>query len=958
MSNQSKNPIPVATEPVDSAGLLEIIDRYVLELQEDYYSVRNIHLDTLLDRDLGLDSISRMELIARIETGLGVWLAESMALDAQTPRELLQAIRRPDAASADHADIPQASLLIAQTTSQIIPDQMKTLNQVLQWHAEHNPDRIHVLFLGEHGHETAYTYQELYRDGLRVAAALIDCGLQPEESVAIMLPVGIGYLQTFCGILLAGAVPVPIYPPARPHQLEDHILRHAKLLTNAHARLLVTFDRATTIARLLATQVKDIRQVVTVEQLLTTTAIVQSATVVADATAFLQYTSGSTGQPKGVVLSHANVLASLRSMGRALQVNADDVFVSWLPLYHDLGLIGAWLGSLYHGLKLVLMSPLTFLAHPQRWLEAITTYRGTLSGGPNFSYDLCVRRVSEEVRERLDLSSWRIAFNGAEPVNVTTLQTFGDRFKCCGFSDKALKPVYGLAEATLGVTLTPVDRGPRWDWIDANQLHSSGRALPQTATAPGAIAQVSCGIPIPGFEVRIADDSGDELADREVGQVQFRGVAATSGYFHNPEASQALFDHDWLRSGDRGYVADSELYITGRDKDLIIRAGRNIYPYDMEAAVGRIDGVRSGCVAVFGCTSKHSGMEGLVVVAETRERDPEARTRIKQAISATGTQLLDLEPSEIVLVPTHTVLKTSSGKIRRSAVRELYQRGNLGRSQRVPWLQIARLTLVSLFAGGKKTLNKLKRVAHVGLVITVTVPIVIVAWLLVNLPISLNSRWYIGNRGSGILLRLAGIHIRVSGVEHLLIPQTKVLVSNHASYLDALLLTAVSPVPVAFVAKSEIRKIPLVGNILTRLGIQFVDRLDTRSGVSMMQSLVDLLQQGRFVGFFPEGTFHRMPGLLPFRIGAFVCAAKSNAVVIPITLRGNRSVLRGDDWILRRGVVQVYIDEPISPITQGTFMEQAIALRKQVRTVILARCGEPDMGDRHDVFDDMVMGSE
>ncbi len=942
---------PSAATRIDAQQLLSAIQQFTATYQEGNRPLRNIDLDTSISQAIGLDSILRMELIAYIESELGVYLTESSALAADTPRELLQAMRNINV-DVSTPSMPAASAhAIDQPTQQTIPDNLTTLNQVLAWHAAHNADKVHVLFQDEHGNETAYTYKALYKDAQKIAAALIEGDLQAGEAVAIMLPVGIEYLQVFCGILLAGGVPVPIYPPARPQQLEDHLLRHAKILTNARACLLVTFDAAVRISRLLAHQVTGLRQVVTVKQLQARRAAVSGdAHVVADALAFLQYTSGSTGQPKGVMLSHANVLASVRSMGQAMHASTADVFVSWLPLYHDMGLIGAWLGSLYHGIKLVLMSPLTFLLHPNRWLEAISKYRGTLSGAPNFAYELCLRRISEEHLATLDLSSWRIAFNGAEPVHARTLEKFAARFGRCHFSADALTPVYGLAEATLGVTIPPLPRAPRLDWINAAKLSALKWADPQPEASAGAIAQVSCGIPIPGFEVRIADDSGAEIADRQVGHVQFCGPAATCGYFRNPLATQALFDGDWVRTGDQGYVADSELYITGRDKDLIIRAGRNIYPYDLEIAVGGIDGVRSGCVAVFGAAATQRESEQLIIVAETRQRAALHQQRIKQSITEVTSKLLDLAADAIFLVPPHTVLKTSSGKIRRSAMRDLYQQGTLERPRPIVWLQILRLGLAGVRSGSGKKLTKLLQVAKVAWVALTTGLAVLVGALVTLLPLSQQQYWRSGALIARWLLRLACIRVRTSGIEHLQNPQPKVLVINHTGYLDAFMLSAISPYPITFLAKQQIRKIPLLGRVLERMGIQFVKRESTRDSIDSAEMLVALLQHGRTAGMFPEGTFHRMPGLLPFRLGAFTAAAKAKVPVVPITVRGNRSILRGNSWIIRSGLVQFHIDAPIAPIAQGTPMQCALELRKQTRAQILARCGEPDLSDRHDVY--------
>ena len=315
--------------------------------------------------------------------------------------------------------------------------------------------------------------------------------------------------------------------------------------------------------------------------------------------ALLQYTSGSTGDPKGVVLTHANLLANIRAVGEAVKMGPDDVGVSWLPLYHDMGLIGAWLTLLYYGIPLAVMSPIAFLMRPERWLWAIHNHRGTMSTAPNFAYELCVRKIADKDIEGLDLSSWRMAMNGAEPVNPGTLERFATRFAKYGFRGEALLPVYGLAEASLAVTVPPMGRGPVVDRIERKVFASEGRAVVAQVGNENAIAFVSAGKPIPRHEIRVVNDAGAEVAERTEGFLWFRGPSATTGYYQNEAATAALFpagkaardgEYAWVNSGDRAYVADGELYVTGRVKDIIIKGGRNLYPHEVEELAARVEG--------------------------------------------------------------------------------------------------------------------------------------------------------------------------------------------------------------------------------------------------------------------------------------------------------------------------------------------------------------------------------
>ncbi|MDA3785315.1 MAG: AMP-binding protein, partial [Deltaproteobacteria bacterium] len=288
-----------------------------------------------------------------------------------------------------------------------------------------------------------------------VACGLQQRGLEPGQRVALMLPTSPAYFFCFFGVIMAGAIPVPLYPPARLSQIEEHLRRHIGILNNSLATLLITTAEVQPLARLLQAQAPALQGSATLDQLTSHGSRYQPQEIKGEETAFLQYTSGSTGNPKGVILSHANLLANIRAMGHHMEARASDVFVSWLPLYHDMGLIGAWLGSLYYGCQLVIMSPQAFLVHPEEWLWAIHRHRGTLSAAPNFGYAFCLKKIDDLDIEGLDLSSWRLAFNGAEPVSPATVHDFTARFRPFGFAAQAMAPVYGLAESTVGLAFPP-----------------------------------------------------------------------------------------------------------------------------------------------------------------------------------------------------------------------------------------------------------------------------------------------------------------------------------------------------------------------------------------------------------------------------------------------------------------------------------------------------------------------
>jgi acyl carrier protein len=927
-----------ATTDVAARRLVDLIGALSHEIQPGRRDLR-VTLDSDLDRDLGFDSLSRVELLLRVERAFDVALPEQVFSAAESPRDLLRAVQGSRRGRATPpADVVQP---VAQEATEMVPAETGTLAEVLAWHTRAHPQRPHVhLYLPDHDDPLPITYAALQRGASAVAARLVARGLEPGQTVAIMLPTSQAYLESFMGIVLAGGVPVPIYPPARASQLEDHLTRHAKILANAQAIMLITVPEALRVARVLKRHVESLREVLTPELLTEPGAASEFPVGHGEDVAMLQYTSGSTGQPKGVVLTHSNLLANIRAMGVAIEASPSDVFISWLPLYHDMGLIGAWLGCLYYGIPTVLMSPVAFLTRPWRWLWAIHRHGGTLSSAPNFAYELCLSKIPDSEIEGLDLSSWRVAFNGAEPISPQTLRRFGKRFEPYGFDPRAMAPVYGLAEVAVGLAFPPLGRGPLIDRVQRRDFELRGRATPESIAGVGPLEFVASGQPLTGYEVRIVDPSGRELPEREEGRLEFRGPSTTSGYMRNPAATQALFDGDWLDSGDLAYIAGGDVYITSRVKDVIIRAGRNVYPYELEEAVGDLEGIRKGCVAVFGSADPQAPSERLVVVAETRETDARVSDGLRSNIIALATELLDVAPDEVVLVPPRSVLKTSSGKIRRAACRELYESGRLGRGPRAAWWQYARLSLAGIKPGWRhfrRLAVDLAYATYVYLLFALAVPVSLLGMAI--LP-TLPARWGYLQRCLRLLLRLGRVPLVVEGDDRLLLDRATVFIANHSSYLDGLVLVCALPEPVSFVAKAELARQPLAGWFLRRLNTRFVERFDVEQGLSDAEQLSRAAVRESLL-FFPEGTLTRSPGLLPFHLGAFAAAAAAQCPVVPIVVRGTRSMLRSGGWFPRRGTVAVVVGEPIEPA--GTDWRAAVALRDEARTQVLKRLGEPDL---------------
>lgn len=919
---------------------IEIIGLQLVTITREFLSelgreraVRAISLEASLERDLGIDSLGKVELFHRIEDAFKIHLSEDTMAQAQTLNDLLQAIVNAEVIteiSKEASAIPIAETLYN-------PIQAATLVEILYQRAAIEPNRPHIYLQDEKGEEKLITYGDLFKEATKVAGGLHDLGIQTGETVAIMLPTCEDFFYTFFGILLIGAIPVPIYPPFRPDRIEEYALRESNILRNAEVRLLITFQKAERLSELLRVFIVSLKAVITADSLKKSKTKAPNIVIKTEMPALIQYTSGSTSTPKGVLLNHQNLLANIRTAGAALQIKSSDIAVSWLPLYHDMGLIGAWLISFYHANPVVILSPLSFLSRPSRWLWAIHYHRATLSAAPNFAYELCIRRINESEIVGLDLSSWRLTLNGAEAVNPKTIQNFIKKYRSYGFQSKTMFPVYGLAESTVALAFPALNTEPKIDKINRDIFEKEQRAVPISSEKENYLQFVCCGKALPNHYIRIVDENDKEVEERKIGFLHFKGPSSMIGYYRQPEATLAITHDDWLDSGDLAYQVGDQIYITGRKKDLIIKAGRNLYPDEIEEVTSQVGGVRKGCVIAFGAHDPKFGTEKLVIVAETKETKGVILKKIVAEVTEKIAIVLGILPDEVILVPPKTVPKTSSGKLQRSACKQAYLDKKLLRPSIPLWLQITKLYLKGLSSKIGRSLNVFWRSLYTFYVAILVIISTFILWLCA-LVLPYQAAVMVLKRWAQVATWLIGCPVHIENKQALPSTTPVIYVANHASYIDAIILLAALPKGVQFVAKKELLKVPLLKTILKNLKHITVDRVDFSANLADAQKVLEVLEQKSSIVFFPEGTFTYATGLRPFKLGAFKAAVDTGCPLCPVAIHGARDILRADSFLLTPGKIKVTIGDMLYP--QSNEWQEVIRLHNLARATIAEFCGE------------------
>jgi fatty-acyl-CoA synthase len=521
------------------------------------------------------------------------------------------------------------------------------------------------------------SYAETGRRARRFGAALQAAGVRPGERVGLILPDSSEFVEAIFGAMYAGAIPVPVYPPMNLGQFEGYLANTTHILRQAGCSLVVTDAKVRPILGKLMSNAPEVRAVEVLASLVKQVderAAPVGVEVRPDDVAFLQFTSGSTSRPKGVTLTHANLVANIKALGAGIAVDLDSYGVSWLPLYHDMGLIGfVFTPVVLKARGVQFISPLMFLKRPSVWLRHVSERKASITFAPNFAYGLSTTRIKDLELEGVDLSHLKVAGCGAEPIQYETLKAFADRFERWGFRRDAFLPCYGMAEHSLAVTFVDMGSGLRADTVDPEAL-VRGEARPSEAA--DALKVVCCGRTFPEHDLRIVDAEGQPLPDRRVGQIEVRGPSLMRGYWGDTERTQQVLKDGWLATGDLGYLVDGDLHVCGRIKDLIIIHGRNYYPQDLEWQASQVEGVRRGNVVAFGVEDPALGRERVVVAAEVRAPHPDD---LRERIAARILETLALKPDEVVLLAPGSLPKTSSGKLQRHKTSELYRAGELGK---------------------------------------------------------------------------------------------------------------------------------------------------------------------------------------------------------------------------------------------------------------------------------------
>jgi fatty-acyl-CoA synthase len=536
-------------------------------------------------------------------------------------------------------------------------------------------------FLNNDLNPAQWSFAGVCNEAKRIGACFQALGLAKGDRLGLVLGAPENFVLSFLGAISAGIMPVPMFPPLSLCRLDNYLDRAVGILRVSGAKALLTTKDLIPAMQPAISRAPSLQSILDIETLLQTKSdltLIESE-IHPDEPCFLQFTSGSTSAPRGVIVTHSNLMANARAIIQSLEINpCTDRAVSWLPLCHDMGLIGFVVASLVAQVPVVFIPTIAFVKHPGVWMETVHKYRATITFGPNFAFDLAAKRALKISRLNPDLSCLRVLGCGAEPINPKTMESFIAAFTPWGLNPNAILPCYGMAEATLAIAFDQLHRPMRKLVIDRQVYESKSTAQPlacdeEEPDSKKRFELVSCGKTFSDHEIQILDDDGKPLPEGHAGEIVFRGPSVTPGYFQNPEASLQLLRGGWLHTGDIGFILNGDLYISGRQKDLVIINGRNYPPQAIEWIVEEISGIRKGSVVAFSVNG--DATEKLIIIAETMVTD---RAELEQAIIEEIRSALGLLVHKVVLVGRGSIPKTSSGKLQRGRTKDLFEGGMLG----------------------------------------------------------------------------------------------------------------------------------------------------------------------------------------------------------------------------------------------------------------------------------------
>lgn len=890
-------------------------------------AARAVSLDALLLDDLGLGSLERVAFLQRLEQHFGVRLAIEDLLRADSMRDMYHLLEQAE----PHMEMQLPELALATAAMPVEVDPCETLVDVLSRYVEAEPKRRQACLLQSQGQVTELSYGSLWRKARHLAVLLQQhAACTPQAVIAIAVTEAEAFMVSYLAVVLAGLQPLVMRMPVNAHCLRPLYwrIRLPMLVSNQVAGLILQDVSAQNALRPLQQALASNLAYFIYDELIARPQLpeYELRPVSADYVIYRRLAWDHREQSR-LQVTHAQWLQQIREDGAALNIKASDVVFSWLSLVEPMGLLSAWLGSLYYGLPFIWMPPQDFFAAPEKWLWGIHQYRASISFAPNAGYAKCVQEIKEQSCVGLDLSCWRVALNAGESMAAITVRQFCERFSAYGFSDCAMIQGYIPAGESMLLTLSMLSRPAHFERISRQVFFSHKRAQLLEADRPGGLLFVASGRSLPSSEIHIVDQDGRSLGDRQIGYIKYRR------HFR-------LDSNQWCVCSDLGYIADETLYTVAADPQQVVKYGSYITPYALRMVITGIAALAKANYLSFSITEPAGGQaEWVLLLATDKIRNPFYVRRVQAVLHNHLTQCFGVAPDHMLFYAKHGLERfgeTTDEQLQ--GAQAAYQAGEL--LPQPAWYHHRRLwgKTCALAKLCLRPLTKLAKLIYSIYFLLLFILLFIPCSFVVRvLPKRLSKKLF--KFICRLIFLLAGCPIVVKGRAWLRQSEHVIFAPNHTSYLDVLALIAVLPSRVCFVGKRELKSIPLLGSLFKNMGHLFVDPADIRRGEENLQQLISVLQEGRSLVIYPEGTFTHANGLRPFKLGAFMAAAQTNTPVCPVICTGLRRVLRDRELLLRPGLIRVIAKPWQRP--EADDMQAVLKLRDDVMAQIAEDCGEP-----------------